>query len=73
MNNISYQFDLERELSRNLLPIRPREEFIGQLQNRLTNQKSIYIEERNYGLAIIALSLGLFAGVLSLWFFRRII
>lgn len=71
MNDVSFSLDLEKELIRNLRPIQPRDEFISQLQDRLTDKKNIFIEERNYGLAIIALSMGLLIGILSLWFFRR--
>ncbi len=63
---------LEAQLTQRLRPIQPRPEFVFQLQNQLTRPKVMQIEEQNYGLALITVSIGLFLGVLTLWFLRRI-
>lgn len=63
---------LEQQLTQGLQPIQPRPEFIFQLQNKLIRPKVIQIEEQNYGLALIAVSLGLFLGALALWILRRL-
>ncbi|OJX41300.1 MAG: hypothetical protein BGO78_00710 [Chloroflexi bacterium 44-23] len=73
LNTQTFSMNLESELSQRLRPIQPRSEFIHQLQSNLTNAKRIHVEERNYGLALVSISVGLFFGALSLWFLRRFI
>ncbi len=72
MNTQNIFVNLENELSKRLRPVQPRSEFVNRLQSNLTTQKRIQIEERNYGMALVTVSFGLFMGILSLWFFRRL-
>jgi hypothetical protein len=65
--------NLENELYQKLRPIYPNQDFINRLEERLLHQKTMIVEKRNEGYAIIAVGIGLFIGALFIWMMRRIV
>ena len=64
---------IEEKLGRSLRPIQPNNEFVYRLQKRLIPQKTIQVERRGIGFALVSTFLGLFIGVFIVWILRRII
>ena len=70
MNN---KFDyLENELYQNLRPIYPDQDFINRLEERLLRKKTMIVERRDEGYAIVAIGIGLFVGALLIWMMKKI-
>lgn len=61
---------LESELAAIMRPIEPPPGFRGHLQHRLATPPVVTIEEQTAGKAFLILSLGLFSGILLVWFGR---
>lgn len=61
---------LERDLAAIMRPIEPSPGFRGHLQQRLATPPVVTIEEQTAGKAFLILSLGLFSGILVVWFSR---
>ncbi len=67
------KFDyLENVLYQNLRPIYPNQDFINRLEERLLRQKTMIVEKRDEGYALVAIGIGLFVGALLIWLMKKI-
>ncbi len=61
---------LEEKLDSLLKPVRPDPDFVNSLKYNLTNTPSVMLEKGKNYLGILAVGLGLLAGVATYWMVR---
>ncbi len=64
---------LEKQLQNSLRPVRPNEDFVDHLHNRLASPVSMSVERRNNtAISLLLVSFSLLSGMLLIWLLNRL-
>lgn len=70
---MEYLSELEKSLQDSLSPVKPRQVFVEDLKEKLSNAPQVALEDNPLTIVYLIFTFGLFFGVLIFWFFRRLI